>query len=240
MDRRESLKSLLLGSLAGGMLITGCTTEPVETEEENIPAAEPEEGHYGRTREEKARDELLSSKNFFTVHEIESLAVLCDLILPANEQTGGATDAGVPDFMEFIVKDIPAHQLPIRGGLMWLDNFSNTEYNLEFKSCRVEQQKALLDTIAFPDPDLPISQQTQGIRFFALVKDLTLTGYYTSEMGIKDLGYQGNQPNVWDGVPDEVLKAHDLSYEKEWLAKCVDQSKRMDIASWDEDGNLIT
>ena len=59
-------------------------------------------------------------------------------------------------------------------------------------------------------------------------------------MGIKELGYVGNQPNVWDGVPQEVLDEHNLSYDPEWIARCVDQSKRMDIAQWDEEGNLIT
>ena len=67
-----------------------------------------------------------------------------------------------------------------------------------------------------------------------------MTGYYTSRMGIDDLGYKGNLPNVWDGVPDEILKEHDVAYEPEWLAKCVDQSKREDIARWDEDMNLIS
>jgi hypothetical protein len=67
-----------------------------------------------------------------------------------------------------------------------------------------------------------------------------LTGYFTSEIGIKELGYKGNIPNVWDGVPPEILKDYSVSYDKEWIDKCVDQSKRNEIAEWDEDGNLIT
>ena len=59
-------------------------------------------------------------------------------------------------------------------------------------------------------------------------------------MGIKDLGYKGNQPNVWDGVPKEILKEHELSYDKSWESKFIDQSKRNDIAVWDDDGNLIS
>ena len=239
MDRRESLKSMLLGSLAGGMLITGCAPEVAENKPD-VAAPEKEPAFYGRTPKEEARDQLLQSEEYFTSHEIETIAVLCDLILPPNEKFGGATDAGVPEFIEFMVKDIPRHQLPIRGGLMWLDNFANSEFNTEFKACLPFQHKALLDTIAFPDPEIPLNKQAQGVRFFALMKDLTLTGYYTTEMGIKDLGYQGNTPNVWDGVPDEVLKDHDVSYEEEWLAKCIDQTKRMDIAEWDENGNLLT
>ena len=57
---------------------------------------------------------------------------------------------------------------------------------------------------------------------------------------MKELGYKGNSPNVWDGVPQEVLDDHGLSYDEEWLSKFVDQSKRLDIAKWDDDGNLIS
>ena len=71
------------------------------------------------------------------------------------------------------------------------------------------------------------------------MRNLTLTGYYTTKMGLDDLGYQGNVANVWDGVPDDVLEKHGLAYDEEWLAKCVDQSKRAEIAQWDNDGNLI-
>ncbi|MEL6560184.1 MAG: gluconate 2-dehydrogenase subunit 3 family protein [Bacteroidota bacterium] len=238
MDRRESIKSLLLGTLAGGALVTGCAPEEKAADIANVDV-QPEEKHYGRTEKEKKNDAELNAEVFFSEHEISSIAVLCDLILPANATIGGATDAGVPEFIEFIVKDIPKHQMPIRGGLMWLDNASNKAYNLEFKAALPEQQKAILDTIAYPVPDLPMSKQTQGIRFFSLMRDLTLTGYYTSKMGIEDLGYKGNVPSVWDGVPEEELKRHGLAYEKEWLDKCIDQNSRMDIAEWDDDGNLI-
>jgi hypothetical protein len=79
-----------------------------------------------------------------------------------------------------------------------------------------------------------------GIVFFDLMRNLTLTGYYTTKMGLDDLGYTGNFANVWDGVPAEVLADHDVDYDEEWLAKCVDQNERMTIAEWDEDGNLLT
>ena len=79
-----------------------------------------------------------------------------------------------------------------------------------------------------------------GIKFFELMRNLTLTGYYTTRMGMDDLGFVGNFPNTWDGVPEEVLKDHDVAYDPEWLAKCVDQSKREVIAEWDDQGNLLT
>ncbi|SIT07765.1 Gluconate 2-dehydrogenase subunit 3, partial [Zobellia uliginosa] len=103
-----------------------------------------------------------------------------------------------------------------------------------------EQQKQILDTICYRDMDVPLDEQPLGIQFFALMRNLVVTGYYTSKVGIADLGYKGNSPNVWDGVPDEVLKKHGVEYDPEWIAKCVDQSKRNDIAQWDENGNLLT
>ena len=123
---------------------------------------------------------------------------------------------------------------------MWMDHRSNTEFGVEFKSVPEEQQKQLLDTIAYPDIKVPETERPLEIQFFSLMRNLTLTGYYTSKNGIQDLGYKGNTPTVWDGVPEDVLKQHGVAYEEEWLAKCVDQSKRGVQAEWDSDGNLLT
>ena len=233
MRRRESLKSLLVGSVAGGLVLNGCAPEQqVEQEQASTVAG------YGRTPEEKLRDEKLMSEQFFTEEELATVAILCDIILPAEADLGSATDAGVPDFIEFIAKDMPNHQLPLRGGIMWLNNQTNERFNLDFNKCSEQQQIALIDEIAYPD-QAP-EHLKHGVVFFSLMRNLTLTGYYTTEMGIKDLGYKGNQPNVWDGVPQEVLDEHGLSYDPEWIARCVDQDKRNDTAEWDDQGNLIT
>ena len=229
MDRRDSIKSLLVGSLAGGLLINGCAPEAKEET--------PSSGDYGRTPEEKEHDAKLKAEQFFNEHELGTIAVLCDIILPANDKFGSANDAGVPEFIEFMVKDLPYHQLPVRGGLMWLDNKSNRQFEKEFKSCSNEQQIAIIDEIAYPDKATP--EIEQGVKFFSLMRNLTLTGYYTTKIGLDDLGYKGNVANVWDGVPDDVLEKHGLSYDEEWLAKCIDQTTRADIAEWDDAGNLI-
>lgn len=234
MDRRETIKSMLIGSLAGGgLLISGC--QPGTGDDQK--AGETTEGLYGRTAEEKERDARLKREDYFSLHEMATLAALCDLILPASSTAGSATAAGVPEFIAFIAKDIPSHQFPLRGGIMWLDHWSMQQFNNAFKDCTESQQKSMLDEIAWPEE--AAEEVTQGVKFFSLVRNLVLTGYYTSEMGIKDLGYQGNMPNVWDGVPEDVLKAHGLSYEPDWLAKCIDQEKRAILAQWDEEGNLI-
>ncbi len=169
-----------------------------------------------------------------------TMELLCALILPANDKYGSATDAGVPDFIEFMAKDMPNLQLPIRGGLMWLDNKANTDFGKEFKSLEEKDQEQILDAIAYPDPKLSNWEQPMEVQFFSLMRGLTMTGYYTSKEGIEDLGYKGNTPNVWDGVPQEVLDQHGLSYDEDWLAKCVDQSKRDVQAEWDDQGNLLT
>ncbi|UII76468.1 gluconate 2-dehydrogenase subunit 3 family protein [Flagellimonas sp. HMM57] len=237
MDRRESLKSILLGSVASGLVVHGCNPKPIEVTDS--PTTE-KAYVYGRTPIEKESDEELLGQTFFNEHEMGTLMVLCDLILPASEDLHSATDAKVPDFIEFMAKDIPELQVPLRGGLMWLDHKSNTEYGSTFKLATEKQQKSILDTIAYPDVTIPEEERPLEIQFFSTMRNLTLTGYYTTKIGIEELGYKGNMPNVWNGVPDDVLAQYNVSYDEAWLAKCVDQSTRGTVAEWDENGNLIT
>lgn len=233
MDRRDTIKSLLVGSLAGGVIISACQPDV----EESIKNGDKSDGQYGRTEKEKAHDLKVMGETFFNEHEVATIAVLCDLILPASASAGSAVEAGVPEFISFIARDIQSHQLPLRGGMMWLDHEATKRFNQTFILCSGDQQKELLDTIAYPEAAAP--ESAQGVKFFNLMRNLVLTGYYTSRMGIDDLGYQGNTPNTWDGVPDAVLAKHGLAYEQAWLAKCIDQEKRAVIAEWDEEGNLV-
>ena len=234
MDRRETIKSVLIGSLSGGLLLSACKSEVTDKQKNQDSPIGP----YGRTEKEKAHDTKVMGDSFFNEHEMATLAVLCDLILPATTSAGSATDADVPAFIAFIVKDIPQHQLPLRGGMMWLDHRSGKLFNEVFLTCSEEQKKQLLDEIAWPEKSTP--ELEPGINFFNRMRNLVMTGYYTTKMGLEDLGYKGNVPNVWDGVPQEVLDKHGLAYDPEWLAKCVDQSKRDILAKWDENGNLIS
>jgi len=233
MHRRDTIKTMLVGSLAGGAILSACQRDV----EENKKTDSTSDGAYGRTKEEKARDLKVMGESFFTEHEIATVAVLCDLILPATATAGSASEAGVPEFIAFIVKDMESHQLPLRGGMMWLDHRSTKKFDQAFIKCNVDQQKELLDEIAYPDAASP--DVTQGVKFFTRMRNLVLTGYYTTRMGIDDLGYQGNTPNNWDGVPAEVLAKHGLAYDPAWLAKCIDQEKRGVMAVWDEEGNLV-
>ncbi len=235
MKRRDSIKSILLGSVATGIAIKGCS--PPETSV-NLPKA-PELAPYGRTKKEKLRDQKILETRFFNEHELSTIAVLCDIILPKTNQYSSASDAGVKEFIDFIVRDIEVHQIPLRGGLMWLDSFSNKKYNKEFIACTNEEQLSICDQIAYPSEETK-PELKQGEAFFTRMRNLTLTGYYTSKTGIEALGYKGNTPNVWDGVPEHILRKHGFEYEEEWLAKCINNSNRTDVAKWDDRGNLIS
>jgi hypothetical protein len=238
MDRRKSLQTIILGAGASALAFHGCNTEGGKIAEE-IPGTDDTK-YFGRTPEELERIEKLNAEQLFNDHEMETIAVLSTVILPPKEPHGGPIEAEVPEFIEFMGKDIPELQNALLGGLMWLDHKSNTEFGTEFKSADLEQQKQILDTICFHDMEVPLDEQPLEIQFFHLMRALTMTGYYTSKVGIADLGYKGNQPNVWDGVPQDVLDQHGVAYDPEWIAKCVDQSKRGVIAEWDEEGNLLT
>ena len=234
MDRRESLKSLLIGGVAGVTLGTSACKTP-----EEVAASVTSLGDYGRTDAEKAHDQKILNEQFFRTHELETIATLCDIILPATATAGSANDAGVPEFIEFMVKDLPYQQVPRRGGLMWLDGEANRRYNMQFNDCAHADQIAIIDDIAYPDLEGKRPELSQGIKFFTMIRNLTLTGYYTTKMGFDDLGYVGNRPNLWDGVPEDVLKQHNMSYDPEWIAKCINHDTREAIAEWDEHGNLL-
>tara|TARA_R110002051_G_scaffold324970_1_gene424881 strand:- start:54134 stop:54847 length:714 start_codon:yes stop_codon:yes gene_type:complete len=237
MDRRKSIKSIILGGVAGGLALHGCKPDDVQVTNQEVIAST--EGFFGRTPEELEQIKKLKEEQFFNPHEMDTITVLANLILPPDDK-GNISDAEVPELIEFMSKDIPALQATLRGGLMWLDHECNSLFDTEFKAATDVQQKQILDTIAYPDPEVPGYKLPLQVQFFSLMRNLTLTGYYTSKVGIADLGYKGNSPNVWDGVPEEVLQQHGVAYEPEWLAKCVDQSKRNDTAEWDDNGKLLT
>jgi gluconate 2-dehydrogenase gamma chain len=221
MKRRESIKALALGAISATALplLDACTDKkPAAT-------AADDTGKPDRHPVEKERDAKLMAEKFFNEHELATIAVLADIIIPKDGTSGSATDAGVPAFIEFIVKDMPHHQLPMRGGLKWMDVQSMKLYNKNFKDCSSQEQLALVDEIAYPEKAKP--EMKQGVVFFNRMRDLTATGFFTSEMGVKDLGYAGNKPNQWDGVPQDVLAQYGVKYDEKMLNECV---------KWDQAG----
>jgi gluconate 2-dehydrogenase gamma chain len=217
MDRRKSLKVLALGAVSGGLLLDAC--KQADTDKKAVPAAKEGELTYDRMEEEKKEHERLMSEKFFNEHEMATIAVLSDIIIPADEVSGSATDAGVPAFIEFMVKDKPDFQTPMRGGLRWLDMQMARLYGKAFKDCSQQEQTLMVDAIAYPNKAKPGMQQ--GVKFFTLMRNLTASGFYSSEMGMKDIGYLGNRPNQWNGVPDDVLKQYGIAYTDKELKECI-------------------
>ena len=209
MDRRKYLKSLVVGTAGAGLLLQSCKEEkPGVAEVKN-------DFTIDRTEEELAYERKLLSETFFDEHEMKTITILGDIIIPKDDRSGSASDAKVPAFIEFIVKDMPRHQTPMRGGLKWLDIQCMKRFNSDFASCTKEQQIEIVDEIAYPEKAKP--GMAQGVAFFNLMRDLTATGFFTSEIGLKDLDYQGNRPNQWDGVPQDVLDQYGLKYDQHTL-----------------------
>ncbi len=216
MDRRKYLKTLAAGTLTTGVLLNACA--PEEKKLEALDSGSPA-GGLDRQPAEIERFKKLSAEKFLDAHELATIAILADIIIPKDDVSGSATDAKVPEFIDFIVKDIASHQVPMRGGLKWLDMQCNKRYNNPFSSCTAHQQMEMVDEIAWPEKAKPGMEQ--GVSFFNLMRDLTATGFYTSEIGIKDIGYAGNRPNQWNGVPQDVLDQYGVKYDERTLAESV-------------------
>jgi len=205
MNRRESLKALGLTAISSAVLLEACKPGALKTEKvaDEKAAAQP-----GREAFEVERDNALNAAKFFNEHEMATIAILSDIIIPKDGKSGSATDAKVPDFIEFIVKDIPDHQTPMRGGLKWLDIQCLNRFQKTFKEASEQQRIEMVEDIAYPKKVKPGMQQ--GAAFFSLMRDLTASGFFTTEMGVKDLDYVGNVPNKWTGVPADVLKQYGM------------------------------
>ena len=142
---------------------------------------------------------------FFTAREYAMVRVLVDLIIPKDERSGSATDAGVPQFMDFMMNDQPPRQTAMRGGLAWIDLECQDRFDKRFLECTAAERAAVLDDIAWPAKARP--EFAQGVAFFNSFRDLTASGFWSSKMGVQDLKYMGNvMVPEWKGCPDEALK----------------------------------
>jgi len=148
---------------------------------------------------------------FFTAHEWETVRILVDLIIPRDDRSGSATDAGVPEFMDFILNDQADMQDPMRGGLAWLDNECRDRFGKTFVDCSDVQRAAVLDDIAWPAKARP--EMSNGVEFFTRMRDLTASGFFSSKMGVEDLKYLGNTVVAeWNGCPPEALARLGVQY----------------------------
>lgn len=150
---------------------------------------------------------------FFTPHELATVTVLADMVIPRDERSGSASDAGAPAYMDFALREVEgdATRLAFRGGLAWLDTESRERYGKSFLESSAEQRGALLDDIAFPARARPGMQH--GVAFFSRFRDLLATAFWASEMGVRDLRYTGGVAMpAWEGCPPEVLDRLGVSY----------------------------
>jgi gluconate 2-dehydrogenase gamma chain len=154
----------------------------------------------------------------FDDHQWETVKVLCDLIIPADERSGSATQAGVPEFLDDWIayrteqdgnENLKAQ---IMGGMMWLDRECNDKFQKDFAKCSEEQQKQLLDRIAYPKK--AAKADLAWVKFFSEFRSLTVGGFFSSKAGVADLPYTGNtavahwkgcDPKVWS-IIEERLK----------------------------------
>jgi hypothetical protein len=192
ISRRKALKTLGAVPVAAGF--TWTTEEAAQAHQKATQA-----------RETARTAKTAYNPKFFTAHEWETVRVLVDLIIPRDERSGSATDAGVPEFMDFLMADEPQRQFAMRGGLRWLDTESRKRFDRSFADCPADQRSAIVEDIAWPRNVKP--EFTHGAAFFTSFRDLTASGFWSSKRGIEDLKYIGNTAvPEWNGCPDEALK----------------------------------
>ncbi|MGH7567684.1 MAG: gluconate 2-dehydrogenase subunit 3 family protein [Gemmatimonadales bacterium] len=198
MNRRDAIELLALGSLAAALPWTSVELERATG--------------LARAAREAAGAGQAYSPRFFTAHEWETVRTLVDLIIPKDERSGSATDAGVPEFMDFIMIDgSEDRRIAMRGGLAWLDIQCRRRFEQPFLACAAAERTAVLDEIAWParaKPDL-----SQGVAFFNGFRDLTAAGFWSSRLGVEDLQYRGNTfVAEWRGCPDGALRKLGVRY----------------------------
>jgi hypothetical protein len=220
MNRRDSLKALTVGTLGAVTLLDGC--KPGEEKKAAANQSVADGFTLDRQPEELAQYDKVVADTFFNEHEMATITILADIIIPKDEVSGSASEAKVPEFIEFIVKDMPSHQTPMRGGLRWLDIYASKRFGKSFKGCSAEERISIVDEIAYPKKAKP--EVAQGVAFFSLMRNLTASGFYTTQIGVNDIGYKGNTPNQWNGVPDEVLKQYEIAYTEKENKECVKYS----------------
>ena len=197
LKRRDMLK-VLTGVPAAALVTLGPGAQTTARAAVPMPSGMIEAGSA-------AQGAAATKRKILTELEWSTVRILSDWIIPADERTGSATDAGVPEFIDDWLEFKRGHLLDsIRGGLTWLDLDCNRNFSHDFSDCTQAQQKQILDRIAYPKHAAP--EDSAGVAFFTQMRDLVVSGFFSSKMGVKDLPYLGNQMlTEWNGCPPEVL-----------------------------------
>ncbi len=179
VSRRDILRTLAFGAAAGSVL-------------QVIPAEAAAYIHQMVQREKTASPTGTYTPRYFSATQYTTLVILCEMIIPKDEKSGGAMEAGAPEFIDLLTSENEEYQLKLGGGFFWLDGFCTDRYDKTFRDCAPEQRKEVLDLIAFRKNAIKDLSLSQGVPFFAFLRNLTCDGYYTSKIGVTDLGYIGN------------------------------------------------
>jgi gluconate 2-dehydrogenase gamma chain len=179
ISRRDVLNNLIVGAAGGSVL-------------QMIPAKAAEFVHQMVQKEKSVSPTGKYTPKYFSPHQYQTLLLLCDTIIPKDEVSGGAVEAGAPEFIDLLTSENEEYQAQLGWGLMWLDNFCSDRYGQSFVKCALAQQREVLDLIAYRKNAEGNPSLSQGIAFFAALRKFACDGFYTSEIGIKDLRYVGN------------------------------------------------
>ncbi|HTF25798.1 MAG TPA: gluconate 2-dehydrogenase subunit 3 family protein [Candidatus Limnocylindria bacterium] len=179
ISRRDILRTLALGAAGGSVLRV-------------IPAEAAEYIHQMVHKEKAVAPAGKYAPKYFSASQYAAVTFLCDAIIPKDEKSGGAVEAGAPEFIDLLTSENPEYQLKLGGGLFWLDAACTDRYGNVFMECTPEQKKEIMDLIAFRKNAKQDASLSQGVAFFAFLRNLTTDGFYTSKIGIADLQYIGN------------------------------------------------
>ena len=179
ITRRDILKTLAMGAVGGSVL-------------QVIPANAAEFIHQAVRKEKAASAAGKYAPKYFSQHQYEMLNALCDAIIPKDDHSGGAIEAGAPEFIDLLTSENEKYQLRLGGGLVWLDSFCADRYAKPFLECAPEQRTEILDLIAYRKNAKKDPALSPGVTFFTFLRKMTCDGFYTSKIGIADLQYIGN------------------------------------------------
>ena len=185
VSRRQALRSIAASVTLGGM---------------SIEAAQHVHQHAAEAKKKTAG---VYKPKVFNANEYKTITKLAEIIIPADEVSGSAVDAGAPEFIDIIANHNGEIATIILGGLSWLDRQMERKYQVTFIDATPQQQTDMLDVIAYrknaPDGN------AVGVRFFDWMRRLTADAFYTSPIGVKDLGYLGNKGMSVFQVPASAI-----------------------------------
>jgi gluconate 2-dehydrogenase gamma chain len=179
LSRRDVLRALVMGAGATSVLRV-------------IPAQAAEYAHHMIAAEKAVAPAKVYPSKFFPAHEYKTLQTLCQTIIPADADSGGAIEAGAPEFIDLLTSENKEYQRILGGGLLWLDGTCSDRYDKVYLECFPEQQKEILGDIAYRQKAMLNPALNQGVEFFSFLRNMTADGFFTSEIGIKYLGYVGS------------------------------------------------